>query len=137
MPDSSPTAAGGAIPTVTETILVIDDEEIVVRVTKDILEAQGYKVLTAHSGAEAIDLARAFQGEIHLAILDISMPILDGAATYPLLKQARPDLKVLLCSGCDINAVSQSLFDAGVSAFLQKPFRIDVLNREVRRLLDG
>jgi CheY-like chemotaxis protein len=126
------TASGGH-----ETILVVDDEAIILMINRRILEASGYNVLTARDGADAIRVASEFSGEIHLAVLDMAMPVMDGAKAFSLLKQVRPNCKVIISTGYDMNDSARSLLSAGADAFLQKPFRLTDLTQEVRRLLDA
>ncbi len=120
------------VPDGTETVLIIDDEPMVRNVAKRMLERLGYKTLTANNGHEGVELARSFAGDIHLAILDMGMPVMGGAQAFPLLKEARPDLKVLICSGYELDRAAQELLDAGASAFVQKPFRMADLGPAVR-----
>jgi len=124
------------IPTGTETLLVIDDEAIVLDATRKMLERLGYQVLCARNGEEALELARSFEGDIHLALLDMGMPVMGGAEAWPRLKEIRPGLKVIVCSGYELDASSQALLDAGASAFLQKPFRVTELAQALRRALE-
>ena len=125
------------VPTGTETILVIDDEEIVLELTEKTLERLGYRVLCARNGEEAVKLAQNFDGDIHLALLDMGMPVMGGAEAYPLLMEARPQLKVLICSGYELDKSSQGLLDAGADGFIQKPFRVYALAQMLRDVLDG
>ena len=120
-----------------ETILIIDDEPLVLDVTQRMVEHLGYKTLTARNGAEAVEVARTFEGEIHLAMLDMWMPVMDGWEAYPLLKQARPQMKVLIVSGHGFDASIQALLDAGACAFMRKPFDLEHLGGEIRRALDA
>lgn len=120
-----------------ETILVVDDEAHILMINRRILEANGYHVLTARDGADALRVAREFAGDIHLVVLDLAMPVMDGAEAFTLLKQVRPQAKVILSSGYDLNDMARTLLDAGADAFLQKPFRLTDLTHEVRRLLDS
>jgi DNA-binding response OmpR family regulator len=118
-------------------ILIIDDDESVLEVTQRIVKRLGFRVLTAHDGQEAVDLARSFEGEIHLALLDMGMPVMGGVETYPLLRETRPKMKVIIYSGYKLDDRAQALLDAGASAFIQKPFHIGVLRAEIRRALEG
>jgi CheY-like chemotaxis protein len=95
----------------------------------------GYSVLTATNGQEAIEVARTFDGEIHLVLLDMGMPVMGGAEAYPLLRHARPEIKVIIYSGYELDATAQALLDAGASAFIQKPFQMTALGAEIRRAL--
>lgn len=119
-----------------ETILVVDDEAQILMINRRILEAHGYHVLTARDGAEAFRVATEFSGDIHLVVLDMAMPVMDGAKAFSLIKQVRPSCKVIISSGYGLNDVTRSLLDAGADAILQKPFHITDLTAEVRRLLD-
>lgn len=129
--------SAGAVPGGTETILIIDDEPAVVNVIKRIVEHLGYKTLAARDGREAVQIARTFEGEIHLAILDMMMPVMNGPEAFPLLREARPQMKIIIISAFGLDASSQSLLDAGASAFIPKPFRIAHLAGEIRRALDA
>ncbi len=125
------------IPTGTETVLVVDDEEMVLEVTRRMLERLGYRVLCAHNGKEAVETARSFDGDIHLALLDMGMPVMGGEEAYPMLMEALPELKVILYSGYEPDSASLALLDAGAKAFLHKPFRVEVLAQAIRKVLDG
>jgi PAS domain S-box-containing protein len=129
--------ATGRIPAGSETILVIDDDEVVLSVTQKLLEHLGYRILIAHDGQEALDVARTFEGRIDLAVLDLKMPGMDGSQVYPRLREAQPEIKVIVCSGYELDAASQALLDAGASAFLRKPYRIEALAAEIRKALEG
>jgi len=118
-----------------ETILVIDDEPVVLEVTREILERLGYRILCAHDGQEAVEIAQSYEEDIHVAVLDMGMPVMGGAQAYPLLMKARPNLKVLISSGYELDPAAQALLDAGASAFIQKPFRAHVLATTVRKAL--
>ncbi len=121
----------------TETILVVDDQETLLKLTSMMLARHGYKVLTANSQQEAVELARDFEGAIHLVLLDQGIPGRGSAKAFPLLKQARPDLKVLLFSGYDLDATAQALLDAGANGFLKKPVSSMILAEEIRKVLDN
>jgi PAS domain S-box-containing protein len=125
-----------SFPTGDETILLVDDDEAVVDVTKSILERLNYRVLVAGHGIEAVEIARTYRGEIHLALLDMGMPLAGGAEAFPFLRAARPDMRILISSGYEMNEVVQGLLAAGASAFLQKPYRVSALARGIRRVLD-
>ncbi|NVM57346.1 MAG: response regulator, partial [Desulfobacterales bacterium] len=82
----------------TGTILVVQGQEGVMNTTRAILERLGYCVLGANSGMEAINIAKTFDGDIDLAILDIQLPDMRGKSAYTFIKDARPNLKVIVCS---------------------------------------
>jgi len=119
----------------TGTILVIDDEEMVMNVCRLILERLGYRVLEAKTGKEAIDVVNTFDGDIDLAMLDILMPDMNGNIIYPFLKKARPDLKVLVFSGYAIDGPVREILDAGAEDFIQKPFTIAELSKKLKKML--
>ena len=123
-------------PTGDETLLLVDDDEAVIDVTKSILERLRYRVLVARHGIEAVEIARTFDGPIHLALLDMGMPFAGGAEAFPFLKAARPDMRILISSGYEMNEVVRGLLAAGADAFLQKPYRVTALARGLRQVLD-
>ena len=120
-----------------ETILIIDDDQIVLDVTKHILEALGFNILIAHNGQEAIDYCKQYKNKIHIALLDIGMPVLGGTEVFPLIKKYKPDLKIIICSGYELNDETQKLLDAGANAFLQKPFKAGSLMMNIKKVLES
>lgn len=119
----------------TGTILLIEDEVAVIETLRKLLELLGYKVLEAKTGKEAIRLARAYEGDIDLAILDVFLPDMNGNKVYPLLKEFRPDLKVLVCSGYSVEGPAQEILNAGAQGFVQKPVSIEELSKKLKTLL--
>ncbi len=119
------------------TILVIEDEETLVGLFRKILERLGYRVLLAETGKEAVALAKTFDGQIDLALLDIKLPDMDGGRVYPLIMEARPGLKVIVCSGYSIHGPAQDILDAGAEGFIQKPFLIAALAEKLKEVLEG
>jgi len=117
------------------TVLVIEDEEPLVEMFRQILEKLGYRVLEAKTGKEAVELAKTFDGRIDLALLDIKLPDMDGGRVYPLIMETRPDLKVIVCSGYSIDGPAQEILDAGAQAFIQKPFLISTLAEKLKEVL--
>ncbi len=118
------------------TILVIEDEEPLVDLFRQILEILGYRALLARTGKEAVELAKTFDGQIDLALLDIKLPDMDGGRVYPLIMEARPDMKVLVCSGYSIHGPAQDIIDAGAEGFIQKPFSIAPFAEKLKEVLD-
>ena len=119
----------------TGTILLIEDELAVIETLRKLLERLGYHVLEARTGEEGIHLARAFDGDIDLAILDVFLTDMNGNKIYPLLKKFRPNLKVLVCSGYSIEGPAQEILDAGAQGFIQKPVSIEELSAKLAELL--
>lgn len=120
-----------------ETILVVDDDQMVVDVTKIVLTRLGYQVLISRNGKEALDTVNAHDGPIDLALLDLVMPVMGGAEAFPLLKRARPEMKIIICTGFAKGSASEVLQNAGVSEFLLKPFGPETLTKAIRRALDS
>ena len=120
-----------------ETVLIVDDEEMVLEVGGQMLEHLGYKVLSARDGQTATDILRQNIGAIDLIILDMIMPKLSGGQTFDRLHAIDPNAKVLLSSGYSINGEASEILSRGCSGFIQKPFDMAQLSRKVRELLDG
>ncbi|MCX7825484.1 MAG: ATP-binding protein, partial [Verrucomicrobiae bacterium] len=130
-PPAAPPARG------TETVLLAEDEDTVRHLVSEVLRRNGYAVLIARDGAEALALAGRQKGPIHLLLTDIVMPGLDGYELADRLARVRPETKILYMSGyADHDIVRQDAIRPG-SAFLQKPFAPDVLARRIRELLDA
>jgi len=121
----------------TGTILLVEDEETVLKANRMVLERLGYHVLEARTGKEAVGAAKTFDGIIHLTILDIVLPDMKGNEIYPLLIKARPDMKVIVCSGYSIDGPAQNIIDAGAHGFIQKPFTIANLSEKLMEVLGG
>ena len=119
------------------TILVIEDEEPLEDLFRQILERLGYRVLLARTGKDAVEFAKTFDGQIDLALLDIKLPDMDGGRVYPLVMEARPDLKVIVISGYSIHGPAQDILDAGAEGFMQKPFSIAPFAEKLKEVLEG
>jgi two-component system cell cycle sensor histidine kinase/response regulator CckA len=117
------------------TILLIEDEELVMDVSLAMLERLGYSVLAARTGIEGIDIAKVFDGDIDLAILDIGLPDMRGDKVYTHLMKNRPNLKVLVCSGYSIDGPAQEMMDGGAQGFIQKPFSLERLSVKLKEVL--
>jgi len=118
-----------------ETILLVDDEDLIRDVGELMLPEIGYKVLLARSGEEAIKIYKEKGEEIDLVILDIVMPGLGGGETYDKLKEVDPAIKVLLSSGYSIDGRAQEILDRGCKGFIQKPFDMAELSKAISRAL--
>ena len=121
----------------TGTILVIEDEDVVIEVTQTMLERLGYRVMVARTGKDAIYITETFDGDIDLALLDIKLPDMDGGKIYPLIMKSRPNLKVVVFSGYSIEGPARKILDAGAQGFIQKPFSLMTLSEKVKRVLEG
>ncbi|MDH3876004.1 MAG: response regulator [Desulfobacteraceae bacterium] len=121
----------------TGTILIVEDEEQVMDVTRTILKRLGYHVLTARTGMEGVNVGRSYDGDIDLAIIDIYLPDMRGDVIYKLLMKARNNLKVIICSAYAFDDPAQKILNAGAQAFIQKPFRLATLSEKVKNVLEG
>ncbi len=118
-----------------ETLLVVDDEDLVLNVAANMLEKLGYTVLKAHNGAEAIDIFKAQRDEIQMLVLDIIMPGMNGGEVYDKIKAINPDVKVLLSSGYSVDGQAIELLERGCEGFVQKPFTMEELSGKVGQIL--
>jgi two-component system cell cycle sensor histidine kinase/response regulator CckA len=120
-----------------ETILVVDDEEVVANVSRMLLEALGYRVFMARSGQEGLEVYKARKGEIHLVIMDMIMPGMGGENAIDILKTMNPELKVILSSGYSLEGQAARIMERGCQAFIQKPFSARELSQKIREVLDN
>jgi signal transduction histidine kinase/CheY-like chemotaxis protein len=127
--------ATGTIVRGKESILLVDDEETVTEVNKELLESMGYRVYATRSGQEAIAVYMEKQKEIDLVILDMIIPGISGGETFDRLREINPGIRVLLSSGYSINGKAQEILDRGCNGFLQKPFQLSELSRKIREIL--
>ncbi len=123
--------------TLTGTILVVDDEEMILRLAQQLVGRLGYDVLTAADGEEALRVFRRHAAEIVCVLLDLTIPKLDGIATLEALRRLRPDVPVILSSGYSEQAATQRLSRGEPSGFIQKPYRLQDLQTELERVLSG
>ncbi len=118
----------------TGNILLVDDDEHVLEITRRQLMVLGYTVLTARSGEEAVEIAETSEDEIDVALLDIVMPGMGGKQAYPLIQKARPNMRVIICSGYSIDGPAKTILDAGADDFIQKPFTMAVLSKKLKQV---
>ncbi|OLD75114.1 MAG: hypothetical protein AUI33_05755 [Ignavibacteria bacterium 13_1_40CM_2_61_4] len=137
-PVSRPTPAPptARIARASETLLLVEDEEAVRTLARRALEAQGYQVLAAASGPEALALAERHAGPIHALVTDVVMPGMSGPEVARRLSATRPAMQVLYTSGYTADATVHHGLEEGAAAFLQKPFEPDSLTAKVRQVLD-
>ena len=126
---------GNTVVAGSETILVAEDSEIVRLLVCDMLESFGYNVLVAESPERCVQIAREYQGNLDLLLTDVVMPGMNGMELINLLRETRPDLKVLFMSGYSSNVIGHhGVLDQKV-AFVQKPFTVQRLSEKVRQTL--
>jgi CheY-like chemotaxis protein len=136
-PDAPVAAPGGRIPRGGETVLVVEDDELVRVLATRLLATQGYGTLEARNGREALDLVRSRPGEVGLVLTDVVMPELGGSEFARQLAEMDRGLPVLFMSGfTDADVVRRGLLDPG-APYLQKPFDAATLGRRVREMLDA
>lgn len=117
------------------TILVVDDEFVVVDTVTELLEELGYNAVSAPRGSRAVELYSAAPNGIDAVILDLSMPGMDGKECFVRLREIDPEVKVVLTTGFSGDGRVQELLDMGVRGFLQKPFRLRELADTLENLL--
>jgi PAS domain S-box-containing protein len=119
-----------------ETVLLIDDEEMILEVGSGLLQELGYTVVTAGSGPEALEIYQARQPEIAMVVMDMIMPGMGGGETFDRLKAINPAVRVLLSSGYSINGQASHIMERGCDGFIQKPFNMQQLSVKMREILD-
>ena len=119
-----------------ETLLLVDDEEMILNVGRKMLKRIGYTVLTARTGQEAIEIYRREMDTIALVILDMVMPVMSGSDLFEQLKKINPTVKTLLSSGYSIDGQAAEILKRGCNGFIQKPFTLDAVSRKIRGIID-
>jgi PAS domain S-box-containing protein len=120
-----------------ETILVVDDDDVVRSLTQQMLEEAGFAVLTAADGRQALDLFRQSSDIIDVVVLDMTMPHMDGEVTFGRLRQVRDDVPVIISSGYSTQEAMDRFSGPRPAGFLQKPYRLDDLVAAVRAARSG
>ncbi|WP_236015128.1 PAS domain-containing hybrid sensor histidine kinase/response regulator [Geomonas anaerohicana] len=119
------------------TVLLADDEESIRLLGSDMLQALGFDVRLASDGREALELFEAGMDDIVCVLLDLTMPNLDGEQTFRALRALKPDVKVIMSSGYNEQEVSLKLAGAGLSGFIQKPYKVAEMSRKLSEVLGG
>jgi len=119
----------------TGTVLLVDDEEIVVGVGKQMLQKLGYSVLIARNGQEAVDVFKNSPDDVDLVLLDMIMPGMEAGDTYDRLKSINPAIKVLLSSGYSLDQKAGAIIERGCNGFIQKPFNMKILEDKIGEIL--
>ncbi|PYQ12619.1 MAG: hypothetical protein DMF80_16795 [Acidobacteria bacterium] len=128
-------AAEEVAPRGTETVLLVEDEDMVRRMTREVLEGAGYQVLEASSGFEALRLSAGHRGRLDLMLTDVVMPGMSGRELAERLAPVRPAMKVLYMSGHTDDAIFHHGVTQAGTGFLQKPFTPEALERRIREML--
>ncbi len=119
-----------------ETVLLVDDEERILTVGKEICKALGYSVVTASSGKEAIRVYKEKKDWFNIVILDMIMPEMNGLETFRQLKKIDPQIKVLLSTGYSIDAKAQEMLNAGCRGYILKPYSVIDFSHKIREVLE-
>jgi PAS domain S-box-containing protein len=119
----------------TGTLLLIDDEEMIIDIGEELLVELGYNVLVARSGAEALDIYAKKYDSIDLVIMDMIMPGMGGGEAFDRLKKINPKVKVLLSSGYSINGQASRILERGCDGFIQKPFHMKQLSEKIASII--
>ncbi len=118
------------------TILLVDDEAMIVDVGRQLLDRLGYQVLTAADGKQALEIYRKKKDHIDLVILDMIMPGMGGGEVFDRLRKLNPNVRVILSSGYSVNGQATDILNRGCSGFIQKPFNIESLSQKVNAILE-
>ncbi len=128
--ESKPAILGG-----NETILLVDDEQMIIDVGSQLLSRMGYDVLIAPDGRQAIETYRQNQQKIALVIVDMVMPEIGGGEVYDKIKALNPAAKILLSSGYSVEGQAAEIMERGCDGFVQKPFNLNQLSGKIREIL--
>jgi PAS domain S-box-containing protein len=119
-----------------ETVLLIDDEEMILDIGSKMLEGLGYKVLAAPGGRQGLQIYEQARDKVELVILDMIMPDFGGKETFDTLRRVNPDVKVLLSSGYSLDGQAKDIMKSGCKGFIQKPFSMADFSKKIRDILD-
>ena len=119
------------------TILVVDDEEMVLDIGSEMIGKMGYQAISARNGDEAVSLYRENPDRFDLVVLDLIMPGTSGSETFDKLRQINAGVKVLLASGYSIDRQAIALIDRGCIGFIQKPYNLEDLSRKIDDILNS
>jgi CheY-like chemotaxis protein len=117
------------------TILLIDDEKMILEVGRELLEEIGYTVLPAMSGQEAIEIFQRKQDVIDMIIMDMIMPGMSGSETFDRLKEINQDVRILLSSGYSVDGQATKILRRGCDGFIQKPFNMNQLAEKIHKIM--
>jgi nitrogen-specific signal transduction histidine kinase/ActR/RegA family two-component response regulator len=118
------------------TILIVDDEQMIIDVGRAMLERLGYSVLVCTDGQEALKVVKDMGDEIDLVMMDMIIPGMDCGAIFDGIREIRPKMPVLLCSGYAINGQADKILKRGCNGFIQKPYNISELSLKIKSMLE-
>ena len=119
-----------------ETVLLVDDEDMIIDVGEALLTKLGYRVIGVNSGKEAVEVIHRRGYGIDLVILDMIMPGMDGGKTFDRIRDFCPQMPVMLSSGYAMNGQAEKIMSRGCNGFIQKPFSVYELSQKIRQILD-
>jgi two-component system cell cycle sensor histidine kinase/response regulator CckA len=119
-----------------ETVLLVDDEDMIIDVGEQLLQKLGYKVFVAKNGKQATEIYKEKNDQIDMVIVDMIMPGISGGDTFDRLKEINPEIKVLLSSGYSIDGQATEILERGCDGFIHKPFNMKQLSHKIREILD-
>jgi len=119
-----------------KTILVIDDEELLIKICEMMLKRLGHKVFKAHSGSEGLKIFETNRNQIDLIISDMNMPEMDGQEVIAKLRKIDRNVKVLLSSGALLDSDEKDVIKRGFNGFVKKPYKINMLSEKITEILD-
>ena len=117
------------------TVLLVDDEDMIIDVGQALLKHLGYRVFTEKSGEAALATVRRIGADIDLVILDIIMPGMDGSLTFDRIRKIDPAIPVMLASGYASDDRVKKIISRGCNGFIQKPFTLSELSKKVRSVI--
>jgi DNA-binding response OmpR family regulator len=127
--DEAPVSRG------TETILLVEDEDLVNEVSCKMMARLGYQTRVAKNGADAINISNNSDTDFDLVLLDMKLPDMDAKEIFFAIKKAHPEVRVIIFSGYAIDGPVQEILDAGADGFIQKPFSFSTLSSKLRGVL--
>ena len=119
-----------------KTILLIDDEEIVINMSEMMLKRLGYKVLKAHDGDEGLQMFEENKSKIDLIISDLEMPKMNGKEVMDKVREIDPQIKVMLSSGALTEADERNVIDKGFNGFIKKPYDMNALCEKIAVIIN-
>ena len=117
------------------TILLVEDDPIILATTREILELTGYRVIIAEDGLTGLHLFQQHQDEVALVVSDMAMPVMDGEDLFLALQAIRPEIRMILISGFVLEDRGELLLAKGLMAYIKKPFSIRLLLERIEQAL--